>query len=154
MIDFVLLYLFIYCFAKIIFSSFNHHVLQLQFLTLSRSPQLAPLQSGFILQQFSLKSDFTCSKMLVLCAVGFQDRPDHSHESARLVSAEPGGLLHPCWPVEAGVGEGRPGPRQPPLHPTSCCEVGTKRGCFKSNTFNLCVPEPFKYRLGKLCKCC
>lgn len=70
--------------------------------------------------------------MFMLCAAGFQDGPDHGHESARLVSAEHRGLLRPSWPMEAGVGEGRPGPRQPPLHPTACCEVGNK-----SNTFNL-----------------
>lgn len=70
--------------------------------------------------------------MFMLCAAGFQDGPDHGHESARLVSAEHRGLLRPSWPMEAGVGEGRPGPRQPPLHPTACCEVGNR-----SNTFNL-----------------
>lgn len=63
---------------------------------------------------------------------GVQDRPDHRHEGAWLVPAEHRGLLHPRRPLETGVGEGCPGPRQPPVHPAACCQVGRQEHCKQS----------------------
>lgn len=57
-------------------------------------------------------------------AAGFQNGPDHRHESARLIPAEPRRILCAGRPVEAGVGKGRPGPCQPPVNPTACRQVG------------------------------
>lgn len=78
----------------------------------------------------------------MLCtAAGFQDRPDHSHEGARLVPVKPRGLLRSCRPVEAGVGEGCPGPCQPPVHPTACCQVGQLRTWFRSEYYRCDCPQ-------------
>lgn len=54
---------------------------------------------------------------------GVQNRPDHRHEGARLVPAQPRRLLRAGRPVEAGVGKGRPGPSQPPVDPTARRQV-------------------------------
>lgn len=69
----------------------------------------------------------SCSELTLVSlrrAAGFQDGPDHSHEGSRLVPAEPRRLLCPRRPVETGVGEGRPGSCQPPVHPTARHQVG------------------------------
>lgn len=83
-------------------------------------------QRSFLHRQSDGAASF-CSVLTLVSlrrAAGFQDGPDHSHEGSRLVPAEPRRLLCPRRPVEAGVGEGRPGSRQPPVHPTARHQVG------------------------------
>lgn len=83
-------------------------------------------QRSFLHRQSDDAASF-CSVLTLVSlrrAAGFQDGPDHSHEGSRLVPAEPRRLLCPRRPVEAGVGEGRPGSRQPPVHPTARHQVG------------------------------
>lgn len=82
-----------------------------------------------------------------VCALGFQDRLDHRHEGARLVPVEPRGLLRPRRPVEAGVGKRRPGPRQPPVHPTARRQVTQQEG----HRFNPAFSLGGKYKI-RLCK--
>ena len=95
----------------------------------------------------------SCICPLSSCAAGFQDGPYHRHEGARLLPAEPWGLLRPGRPLEAGVGEGGPGPRQPAVHPPARRQVGMTRGSDirPRNVAGVTLPHGFhQWRRGSL----